>query len=136
MTVIGSLLAVCALLGGQAQERQALRTLSVTDAKGLVRAALTAQQRRLPRLEMIQEGKTDPRYLFFMVVWQGTAEGSVVVGHYAVDPRTGDVWNAVMECAEETNKTLRDLQAKLRARLELSPSEYKRLKSKGPLCEQ
>jgi len=70
------------------------------------------------------------------VTWEGTPKGSVVVGNYAVDPYTGDVFSATIGCYEEKNKRLEALQAQIRAKLHLSQSEYQRLKTKGPLCEE
>jgi hypothetical protein len=59
----------------------------------------------------------------------------VVIGNYAVDPSTGDVWSATSSCDELSTHALRRLQTKIRARIGLSDAEYKRIKSKGPLCE-
>lgn len=54
----------------------------------------------------------------------------------AVDPHTGDVFRATSECDEVKNKRLERLQAQVRAKLHLSQSQYQRLKTKGPLCEE
>jgi hypothetical protein len=58
------------------------------------------------------------------------------VGNFAVDPYTGDVFSATMTCDEEKNKRLEALQARIRAMLHLSLSDYRRMKTNGPLCEQ
>jgi hypothetical protein len=106
-------------------------------AKALVMASLTAQQRQLPKAEAEPYGAPDSsKFLFFTVTWEGTPNGSAVVGNYAVDPYTGDVFSSTRECYEEKNKRLEALQAQVRAKLHLSQSEYRRLKTKGPLCEQ
>jgi hypothetical protein len=73
--------------------------------------------------------------MFFTVVWAAGSKQSVVVGNYAVDPYTGDVWSATAACDEMSNPKLRSLQKALRDALRLSPSEYTRLKTKGPLCD-
>jgi len=73
--------------------------------------------------------------MFFTVVWSAPENQSVVVGNFAVDPYTGDVWNASSECDELTNPRLRALQKTVREALRLSQSDYKSLKVKGPLCE-
>ena len=70
------------------------------------------------------------------MTWAGTPNGSVVVGNYAVDPNTGDVFSATRSCKEEQNRNLRALQTRIRASLHLSQSEYQRLKTKGPLCDK
>jgi hypothetical protein len=106
-------------------------------AKALVMASLTARQRRLPNLEVEPDpGPNSSKFLFFNVTWEGTPKGSVVVGNYAVDPHTGDVFSASAACDEEDNKRLRALQAQVRATLHLSRSEYEQLKTKGPLCDK
>jgi hypothetical protein len=46
------------------------------------------------------------------------------------------VFSATVGCEEEKNKNLRVLQTRIRASLHLSQSEYQRLKTKGPLCEE
>lgn len=106
-------------------------------AKALVMASLSPQQRQLPKVEAVPDNTPNStRFLFFTVTWKGTPNGSVVVANYAVDSYTGDVFSSTRECFEEKNKRLEALQAKVRADLHLSPSEYQRLKTKGPLCEQ
>jgi len=106
-------------------------------ARALVIASLSRQQRRLPSLGA--ESFDDPnssRFLFFTVTWRGTPNGSVVVGNYAVDPYTGDVFSATMSCYEEKNTRLEALQAQIRSGLHLTDSEYHRRKTTGPLCER
>ena len=115
------------------------RKITVEQARALVMASLTAQQRRLPKVEVDHFDDPDnpsPKFLIFTVVWEGLAKGSVVAGMYAVDPYTGDVFVANQECEEVKNKRLKRLQAQVRARLHLSQSQYQRLKTKGPLCEE
>ena len=115
------------------------RKITVAQAQALVMASLTAQQRRLPKVEAVHFDDPDnpsPKFLIFTVVWEGLPNGSVVVGNYAVDPYTGDVFSATSECNELKNKRLERLQAQVRAKIHLSQSEYQRLKTKGPLCEE
>jgi len=115
------------------------RKITVEQARALVMASLTAQQRRLPKVEaehFDDPENPSPKFWIFTVVWEGTPNGSVVVGNYAVDPYTGDVFSATRECDEVKNKRLKRLQAQVRAKLHLSQSEYQRLKTKGPLCEE
>jgi hypothetical protein len=107
-------------------------------AKALVMATLTTQQRRLPKLEAVPDDTpgSSSQFMFFTVTWEGTPNGSVVVGNYAVDPYTGDVFSATRECYEEKNKRLAALQTQIRAKLHLSHSQYQKLKTKGPLCAE
>ena len=113
------------------------RKITADQARALVLASLNPEQRRLPSLgaDPYKDPNTS-KFLFFTVSWAGTPNGSVVVGNYAVDAHTGDVFSATVGCEEEKNKNLRALQTRIRASLHLSQSEYQRLKTKGPLCEE
>ena len=114
------------------------RKITVAQARLLVMASLTAQQRRLPKVgaDFGDSDNASPKFWIFTVTWEGLPQGSVVVGIYAVDPYTGDVFIATSECDEVKNKRLEHLQAQVRAKLHLSQSEYQKLKTKGPLCEE
>jgi hypothetical protein len=115
------------------------RKITVEQARALVMASLTAEQRRLPKVQAEHLDDPDnpsPKFLIFTVVWEGLPKGSVVAGMYAVDPYTGDVFFANSECDEVKNKRLERLQAQVRAKLHLLHSEYQRLKTKGPLCAE
>ncbi len=110
-------------------------TVTMIQAKALVVASLSATQQQLPGLGA--ERYDDPNnamFLFFTVTWKGTPAGSVVVGNYAVDPHTGDVFSASASCYELKNQKLHALQVQVRESLHLSQVQYKRLKTKGPLC--
>ena len=109
--------------------------LDSEQATALVMASLSPRERRLPRLGV--DPYKDPnssRFLFFTVTWAGAPHGSVVVGNYAVDPYTGDVFSATMACQEEKNKHLEAVQRQVRASLRLTQTAYQKLKTKGPLC--
>jgi LmbE family N-acetylglucosaminyl deacetylase len=98
--------------------------ITADQAQTLVLASLTGEQKRLPSLG-VEPPYTDPnssRFLFYEVTWAGTPNGSVVVGNYAVDPYTGDVFSATMSCYEEKNKSLEALQKQVRSTLHLTPS--------------
>jgi hypothetical protein len=114
------------------------RVITTDQARALVLASLTSKQRQLPSLgiEPPYSSQGSSKFLFFTVTWAGTPNGSVVVGNYAVDPHTGDVFSATIGCSEEKNKSLEALQRHVRAALHLTPAEYQRLKTKGPLCEE
>lgn len=113
------------------------KKIDADQAKALVIACLTPKQRRLPSLGV--EPYKDPNsseFLFFTVTWTGTPNGSVLVGNYAVDACTGDVFSATSACQEEKNQHLEALQKKVRASLHLTKAEYEKLKTKGPLCSE
>jgi hypothetical protein len=110
------------------------RVVSVDEAKNLVLEALPPKTRHLPKFGLDQyKDKYFPQFYFFSATWAGAPNGSSVIGNYAVDSSTGDVWSAT-ECEEESTPELRKLQAKVRLRLGLSDSEYHKIKRKGPVC--
>ena len=115
---------------------QAKRTVTPDQGRMLVLASLTPKQRRLPSLEADPYKDPKSKFLFYTVTWAGTPNGSVVVGNYAVDPDTRDVFSATAACDEEKNKNLQALQRRIRSALHLTDAEYQKMKTKGPLCEE
>jgi hypothetical protein len=114
--------------------QQPRQRVSVDEAKDLVLAALPAKTKRLPRFGL--EGGVDPTYphfYIFMAYWEGAPNGSMVIGHYAVDFSTADVWNAVMACEELSTAALQKMQMKIRSRIGLSNSDYRKIKGTCPL---
>jgi hypothetical protein len=112
--------------------------LRVSQAQGeaLALAALSNSQRQLPSLEAVPGEGGNPRYMYFTVTWKGAGAASVVVGVYAVDVYTADVFSAAAECLEYHNHQLSALQAKIRSSLRLSPKAYLLKRAKGPLCSE
>ena len=111
------------------------RRLTVYEARNLVLAALPSKTTHLPKFGVDQyQDKNLPRFYFFEALWEGAPNGSAVIGHYAVDSSTGDVFSAITTCDEKSTPALRKLQAKVRLRIGLSDSEYHKIKTKGPLC--
>jgi len=111
------------------------RTLSLEEAKKLVLEALPRKARSLPKLSL--EGGLDsayPGFYIFSAMWAGPPDGSVVIGSYAVDSSTGDVFDPASECTEISTPALRKLQEKLRSRIGLSDSAYQKIKGRGPMC--
>jgi hypothetical protein len=107
------------------------------DAEELVRAALKGQGAGALdllglRIELMQE-PIDTTFYYFEVTWSNPSPASVVVGHYAVDPMTGDVWDGIV-CSEMVSPPVRALQRRIRHRLGMSDSRYQRLKRPGPMC--
>lgn len=129
--------AICFLLLNAQAQSPTRRAITTAQARGLVLKALSAQQKRLPGLSAEQyQDPHSSRFLFFTVTWSGGSGQSVVVANYAVDPYTADVWSAVIECDEVQNRALQTLQGRTRQSLGLSDSDYKVIKTKGPLCEE
>jgi len=60
-------------------------------------------------------------------------DGSNTVGHWAVDQITGDVWDSAA-CALYTSPALSKAQEKLRQRVGMAASEYKRSRKNASWC--
>lgn len=113
------------------------RKVSVQEARQLVWQALSSKAKHLPEVSL--DGGSDSNYrgfYVFSVMWAGAPNGSAVYGSYAVDEFTGDVFDAVSECDEISTPALRTLQARIRSRIGLSDSAYRKIKGNGPLCMQ
>ena len=119
-----------------ADAKETPRSVSLEQATALVVAALPTKTKQLPEFGIEQFGEDQHSQFYFLTAyWQGAPNGSMIIGNYAVDPSTGDVWDAVMECSELNTRALRKLQKRIRREIGLSDSEYKKIKSKGLLCQ-
>jgi hypothetical protein len=126
-------IAVLSLVTSGADAAGAPRVVSVREAEKLILEALPLQTRQLPSFSL-ERGTDDRGYYFFFAVWAGVPNGSTMIGGYAVDSATGDVFDAVSDCNELSTPALRKLQAQIRRRIGLSDAKYNKIKQKGPLC--
>jgi hypothetical protein len=78
------------------------------------------------------EKQNPPRFSNFMIACR-LGEG---VTYYTIDTYTGDVLNPLLECSEIKNKKLEPLQRQIRRSLHLTQTEYKKIKTKGPTCDE
>jgi hypothetical protein len=95
---------------------------------------LPARTKQLPKFGL--EGgldSRDPRFYTFTAYWAGAPNGSMVIGIYAVDASTADVWNAPAACDELNTPALRKLQKQVCLRIGLSSTEYSKKKRRCPL---
>jgi hypothetical protein len=74
-----------------------------------------------------------PGFHLFEAVFANPEPGSAMVGSWAVDVRTGDIWSAIV-CREMTSPATRVMQRQLRARLHISQARYRLLRRPGPMC--
>jgi hypothetical protein len=121
--------------------------ITLSQARALILATLSPEQKHLPYLEILASNKNsenissykdsvNPKFLSFTVVWaQPIDGGSVIVGYYDIDPYTGDVFHGVAAtCAGLKNQELETLQRKIRQSLHLTLAAYRKIKTKGPMC--
>ena len=76
------------------------------------------------------------RNFYFSRPWHCTPvpNSSLHIGSWAVDPRTGDLYDASV-CAEYRNAAVHSLQQQLRKRIGLSEGDYRKLKQRPPMCD-
>ncbi len=74
-----------------------------------------------------------PDYYLFDALWNNPQPGGVIAARFAVDRRTGDLWNA-NQCEALTSPLIRGVQQQIRSRLGLTWAAYQRARRPGPLC--
>lgn len=123
-----ALLILCAftLLSGQ----QAPRRMTLRDATKLVSEIVRVHNAEATVNRT--HDSYDPDFFYFEVIVPNRV-ASPVVGHFAVNPWTGDVWNPGL-CELVTSPSLAKLQSKIRAKLQLSEVNYQKLRQRKPLC--
>ena len=108
--------------------------LSVDDCRKLVLEVSQEQgSTKLPGFGI--ENSQDsyfPEFYFFDALWNNP-DGSVVIGHFAVDPQTADVWDAVV-CRRYHTTALSRLQRSMRQRIGLTNTRYNQIRRSGPMC--
>src|SRR5574341_2590781 len=95
------------VLVSSAQETPKQQSVALHEARKLVFLALPKLTANAPGFEL-DEYKDEyfPDFFFFEALWDNPNAGSVVAGHYAVDRRTGEVWEP-MSCARITSAAIR-----------------------------
>ena len=109
------------------------RDLTESETRQLVMQALDSSARKLPKLAVdpYTDAKSPvPNFYEFSVTWDNP-NGAVVVGFFAVNRATGDVWKLVV-CSKVESAHLRRLQAALRRRIKLREDEFRKLKDEAP----
>jgi hypothetical protein len=113
--------------------------ITVGEAEMLLRKALEGSgMTKLPEFGLTNFPRSPAffsRWYLFTGTWAGPPQrGSVITGNWAVDKRTGEVWNGVI-CEELESPALMRLQKAIRKRIGLSTSDYWQIRVDGPLCE-
>jgi uncharacterized protein YggL (DUF469 family) len=74
----------------------------------------------------------DSDFFYFEIIVPNQV-ASPVVGHFAVNPWTGDVWNPGL-CERVTSPSLKKMQRRVRTKLHISEKEYQKLRQRKPIC--
>ena len=124
---------VLALLGTRAPGPARMRELTEAEGRELAIMALAPDARKLPKLSAdLYGGLGAPGFYWFEVTAE-VSNASPILGHFAVNRATGDVWDPVW-CKKLSSPELERLQKTLRQKIRLGDGELRRLSGKVP-CE-
>jgi len=79
------------------------------------------------------EVESFPDFQFYQALWDHP-HGTFYI-HYAVDRKTGEVWG-VDSCESLTSPSLKKLQKAIRNRIGLTVDEFRKVRRRGPYCNQ
>jgi hypothetical protein len=106
--------------------------IPLEEALGLAQEAMKSY-RPGAALEYIPGLSTSDFYEFAALSDNPTASPNV--GRFAVNARTGDVWDGAGFCTHLTSPSLRKLQRDIRTRFKLPDERYKDLRKQKPMCD-
>lgn len=106
--------------------------ISVGEARRLVAAAIEVHDPYRQVEVSPVENRYDSFFMYFEATWPNP-EGSPHLGNYAVNPLTGDVYNAD-GCERLQSSTLKKLQTHIRRRLSTKGEEYLKATVRKPIC--
>lgn len=111
------------------------RKLTLAEARDLARLALAPSARTLPdlRFDPYQGYQGRPGFYWFEITASVPDDVSPILGHYAVNQATGDVWEPV-QCKQVTSSDLSALPRRIRKRIALADQDLRRLSKMAP-CE-
>ena len=118
-------------LGALTLEGQSdLQKISLEQAQKLVYEAIKVQN---PGAKVTRtQNAYDPEFFYFEATWPNPI-GSPVIGHFSVNPWTGDVWNPGL-CERITSPSLSKIQRGIKKRLKLKKEDYAKMHAKKPIC--
>ena len=111
------------------------RDVTLEEADALVMAFFKDRgSTKAPGFELVKyTDPYSPEFHSFQGIFDNPG-GSFNLGFYAVDRKTGDVWNGVV-CERAISPSLVKLQVAIRNRIGLSKDEYRKIRRVGPMCE-
>jgi hypothetical protein len=131
---------ICLVASLAAWGREQLTAVTENEAHRLVLSTLTAAARRLPGMRFDRgnpaslNGAQHPeRFYLFEVTAETPGDASPVLGHFAVNKDTGDVWDAVA-CTKYASPEITQFQHQRRTHAGLSEKTFRRMSAQAP-CE-
>jgi len=101
-------------------------------AHALAASTLTAAAQRLPGMRFDREKAPHPEgFYWFEVTANVPDEASPLLGYFAVNKMTGDVWDPV-QCMKLASATIRRFQGQLRQKGKISAAEFHRIAGEAP----
>lgn len=123
---------ICLFAVDKGVGQEASPTVSEEQAHSLAKSTLTASARRLPDMRFDREKAPHPEGFHWFEVTANVPDGaSPLLGYFAVNKVTGDVWNPV-QCKRLTSAVIRRFQDQLRKKLK--SADFRRISGQAP-CE-
>lgn len=113
---------------GIAQE-QNLRRIGIATARTLANQVVNAHG----TVTLTDSSRPlDPEFYYFSATWPNP-KGSPMIGYFAVNPWTGDVWD-VNGCKRLESRSLSKLKENIRKKSGIRKNVFSELQNKQPLC--
>jgi hypothetical protein len=109
------------------------REITMKVARGLVHEALVVIGQNAPSVSIVPfRYDYAPEFLSFEALWPNPG-GSGLIGYFAVNPQTGDIWE-INGCYKITSAKIRTMQTSIRKHSQLTPRDERALHEKTPAC--
>jgi len=131
--IAGIVALILSTMGSEAFGHEIDKKIDVEMAQKFALAAVK------PAFEDVEMSKMPDDYAPPFIMFEGAdfqLPGSFMVGHFAVNPWTGDVWDTGGFCRRLTTPALKEMQAKIRRSFSRKEKEaYDRLHKLKPWCD-
>jgi hypothetical protein len=132
LIVLTLLTSVLLLTSTGVQGQKTAPVVSEDLAHKLAVSTLTPNARRLPSMRFDREKAPHPEGFYWFEVTANVRDGaSPLLGYFAVNKTTGDVWNPV-QCRKLASTAIRHLQEQLRQKGAISAAEFHRIADEAP----
>lgn len=107
-------------------------TVTEDEAHALAASTLISNARRLPGMRFDRELHPHPSTFYWFEITANVPNGeSPLLGYFAVNKKTGDVWNWV-QCIKLTSSVIRRFQNNLRQHRKMSDAEFHKMAGEDP----
>ncbi|SRR5579875_2265449 len=128
------LMGITAFAINSGRAEQAIPNVSERLAHTLAKSTLTANAQHLPGMRFDREiAPHPPDFYWFEITAKVPDQVSPLLGYFAVNKMTGDVWNFT-QCKKLTSLVIRKLQDELRKEGKISTQDFEHFSREAP-CE-